>query len=138
MGVDAREFIDIADRYEAMHLKLRVEAEYVKVPITLGNAMERLWCAGAKSCALLKEAVMDFLVENKEEAIKKISFNSAPSYLMKDLLTAVVRYGKDAGSIDAKDYSIMRVDALHKMLHRKGLDIDGLREATISLLEQHS
>ena len=138
LGANARELIDAADRYGAVHLKLRAEAEYVKTPMVLDDAMDRLLYADAKNCALLKEAVMDFLVEHRKEAMKNISFDSAPSYLMKDLLAAVeTKYGnKDVSSNDPKDYGTMRVDSLRKMLQEKGLDIDGSREAMIALLEE--
>ena len=83
---------------------------------------------------------MDFLVEHREEAMEKISFDRAPGYLMKDLLAAVeTKYGKkDAGSNDEKGYGTMRVDALRQMLHDQNLEIDGSREAMIALLKEHS
>ena len=123
-----------------MHLKLRAEAEYVETPLDLENAMDVLLYADAKNCALLKERVMDFLVENQEGAMKNISFDSAPGYLMKDLLAAVgAKYGKkQTSSNDGKNYDTLRVNALRRMLYDKGLDIDGSREAMIALLKDQS
>ena len=140
LGANPREFINVADRYGAVHLKLRAEAEYVEAPLDLENAIDVLLYADAKNCALLKETVMDFLVENQEEAMKNISFDSAPGYLMKDLLAAVgAKYGKkQTSSNDGKNYDTLRVNALRRMLYDKGLDIDGSREAMIALLKDQS
>ena len=83
---------------------------------------------------------MDFIVDNGGEAIKKVNFENFPGHLVKDLLTVVAR-GKEEGSAssaDAGDLSTTRVSALRKMLHEKGLDIDGSREAMIALLEEKS
>ena len=61
-------------------LKLEAEAAYVKsTDITMDNAMDNLLYADAKNCALLKEAVMNFLAENSAEAYEKISFDDRTS-----------------------------------------------------------
>ena len=141
LATHARELVDVANRYGAVHLKLRAEAEYVNTtPMVLEIAMDALLYADAENCALLKEAVMDFLVEHRKEAIKNISFDSAPGHLMKDLLATVETKcrNKDSSSDGATDYDGMRVDALRKMLYDKGLDIDGSREAMIALLDERS
>src|SRR6056300_326924 len=84
---NAKEIIDTADKYSIVNLKLEAEAAYVEsTVITMENAIDNLLYADAKNCALLKEAVLDFLAENSIEAVEKISFNDAPAYLMKDLL----------------------------------------------------
>ena len=56
---------------------------------------------------------------------------------MKDLMAAMARKGATKGELNANasDFSIMRVSALRRMLHEKGLDIDGSRETMIVLLE---
>ena len=77
LSTHAKEIIDAADRYSIVNLKLEAEAAYVKeTDITMDNAMDNLLYADAKNCALLKEAVMDFLTENSEEASEKISFTT--------------------------------------------------------------
>ena len=57
---------------------------------TIENVMEYLLYAESKNCALLKEAAsMDYIVENKAEVIKKLSFtDTVPGTLMRDLLVA--------------------------------------------------
>mmetsp|Transcript_33110 Transcript_33110/g.69684 ORF Transcript_33110/g.69684 Transcript_33110/m.69684 type:complete len:413 (-) Transcript_33110:557-1795(-) len=134
----AKGIIDAADKYGAVNLKLEAEACYVQsTAITMDNVIDNLLYADTKNCALLKEAVMDFLVENGGEAVEKLSFQHVPGYLMKDLLSAV-HIGKKQDKKDASDYSTMMVSTLRKMLHEKGLDVDGSREAMIALLKENS
>ena len=58
--------IDAADRYGVVHLKLFAESMYVKLTkISLDNVMDNLLYADAKNLPLLKEEVMNFIVENK-------------------------------------------------------------------------
>ena len=88
--------------------------------------MEHLIYAESKNCALLKEAVMDFIVENKIEVLNTIYFNGiiAPEIMIRDVLAAVMRGEKKGGSISE----------LHRKAHKKGLDVDGLRETLIAAL----
>ena len=56
--------------------------------------------------------------------------------MMKDLLAAMARGEQsDDNSNGTIDYNKMRVGTLRKMLHDKGLDVDGSREAMISTLQ---
>lgn len=139
----SREIIDAADKYGVVGLKLEAEACHVRsTPITIDNAIDSLLYADGKNCALLKEAVMDFLVENGGEAAEKLSFEGVPGRFMKDLLTAVHtkagRKKRQRGSNDSCDYGAMRVGTLRMLLHEKGLGIDGSREAMIALLRENS
>ena len=121
-----------------MNLKLEAEASYVEsTSITFENAIDCLLYADSKNCALLKEAVMDFLVENRKEVTTKLSFKNVPGHVIPDLLTAVNRdYDKGSPtSTYANDLSTIRVSTLRSMLHEKGLDIDGSREMMIARLE---
>ena len=93
--------------------------------------------ADSKNLALLKEAVMDYIVANKGDIIGKVSFDSVPSSMITDVLTAVTR-GEQSGDRDSTDYNKMRVGKLRKMLDEKGLDVDGSREAMIALLKEQS
>ena len=140
LGTNQRVFINAADRYGTVPLKLRAKVAYVQLVISLDNAMDTLLYADFKNYALLKEAVIELLVEYKDEAIKKMSFDGAPDYFMKHLLVEMASRDrkKDTDRSKANDYSIMRVDSSHHNLHRKGLDIDSSREAMVALLEGHS
>ena len=58
--------------------------------------------------------------------------------MMTDLLTAMSRGEQredDTSGNAIINYNKMRVGTLRKMLHGKGLDVDGSREAMIALLK---
>ena len=135
---NAKDIIDACDKYGVVHLKLEAEACYVKTnEITMDNMMDNLLYADSKNLALLKEAVMDFIVKNKGDILGKVSFSNVPGDTVSDVLAAVAR-GEQSGDGDSKDYNKMRVGKLRKMLDEKGLDVDGSREAMIALLKEHS
>lgn len=69
---------------------MTAELLFVKaVPITPDNAVEHLLYA-VRICALLKEDVMNYIVENKNTILdSKMSFDDIP--LMRDLMAAEVR-----------------------------------------------
>ncbi len=141
LKANAKDIIDAADKYSIVNLKLEAEAAYVKsTDITMDNAMDNLLYADAKNCALLKEAVIDFLAENSTEAVERISFKDVPGHLMKDLLVVISRNGnKEASDTAAADeLSTLRVSALRRKLEAKGLDIDGSREAMIESIKNNS
>ena len=133
-----KDIIDAADRYGIVHLKLEAESEYVKITtISLENVMDNLLYADAKNLALLKEVVMDFIVENKLQVLEEVSFKNAPGTptMMKDVLGAVARETKNGTDNDNR-YSTMRISELRKELYEKGLDIDGSRETLIAALKK--
>jgi len=136
----AKSIIDATDRYSIVNLKLEAEAVYVKeTDITMDNAMDNLLYADAKNLALLKEAVIDFLAENSEEALDKISFTDFPGHVVKDLMVAVSRNKKgkieESNQNDNNNFTIMRVSELRKKLDEKGLNVDGSRETMIEALK---
>ena len=135
---NAKDIIDACDKYGIVNLKLEAEAHYVKsTTFSMDNIMDNLLYADSKNLALLKEAVMDYILANKGNIIGKVSFNDFPGHLVTDLLAAVAR-GEQSGDGDSKDYNKMRVGKLRKMLDDKGLDVDGSREAMIALLKEHN
>ncbi len=144
----AKDLIDAADKYSIVSLKLEAEVAYVNATqITMENAMENLLYADSKNCALLKETVMDYLVENDIEAANtsKISFDDFPGHVVKDLLVATARSKREYNmGVDnksnkdaASDLNTMRVSELRKWLQEKGLDVDGSREAMIETLRKN-
>eukprot|EP00984_Skeletonema_dohrnii_P027462 scaffold17002_cov75-Skeletonema_dohrnii-CCMP3373.AAC.2 len=149
-AVHEKDFINAADKYGVTNLKLEAEVWYVNnTEITIDNVIDNLLYADAMNCALLKEAVMDFIVENKEEVMQRVSFQDVPGDVCKDLLAAVSRRDeKDSSGDDGEDettdvemtYSKMRIRDLRQRLDAKGLglDIDGSREALIANLKEHS
>ncbi|KAK1745290.1 hypothetical protein QTG54_004581 [Skeletonema marinoi] len=85
------------------------------------------------NCALLKEVVMDFMVEKRSEVLDKVS-HDAPGGLLADILAATSRKFNQDGARD-DDFNVMRISDLRKEVHGKGLDIDGSRE-TLMLLSK--
>ena len=144
-----KELINAADKYGVTNLKLEAEVWYVhNKEITFDNVIDNLLYADAKNCALLKEAVMDFIVENKEIVIQQVSFQDVPDFY-KDLLAAMSRHDKEKESSsnhdteyyerdDEKSYSQMRIRNLREKLHALGLDIDGSRETLVARLMENS
>ena len=143
---NAKDIINACDKYGVVHLKLEAEASYVKSnEITVDNMIDNLLYADSKNLALLKEAVMDYIVKHKHRIMGKVSFSNVPSDMMTDLLAAVARGHPSENESDNEDedkesikYNEMRVGTLRKMLDEKGLDVDGSREAMIALLKEES
>jgi len=136
LNTNAKDIINAADKYSIVNLKLEAEAAYVKsTKITMDNAMDNLLYADSINLALLKEVVVDFLVENHDEAIESLSFDDFPVNLMKDLLVAVVRKVKDGKHSSKDNYTTMRVSELRMQLTKERLDVDGSREAMIEALK---
>ena len=136
---NAKDIINACDKYGLVHLKLDAEASYVKSnEITMDNMMDNLLYADSKNLALLKEAVMDYIVANKDDIIGEVSFSNVPGDMVTDVLTAVSRGEQNESNGDKINYNKMRVGTLRNMLDEKGLDVDGSRESMISLLKEHS
>ena len=156
MKSHAREIIDAADKYGVVNLKLEAEICFVEgTTFTIENVVEHLSYAESKNCALLKEAAMDFIVDNKSEVIKNMSFADVPGTLARDILVATSRrdvrgpvntiivhfdrqYNKyvraPIGLFD-RQCDTMRISELRKRAHEKGLPVDGSREMLIASLE---
>lgn len=137
---NSRDIINAADKYGIASLKLEAEAYYVKsTTLTIDNMLDNLLYADSKNLALLKEAVMEYVVENGEDIVGKVSFENVPGHMISDLLVAMNRGKKKvAMKSDASDYKSMKVTALRNLLLEKGLEVDGSREAMIALLEKKS
>ncbi|KAL7526006.1 hypothetical protein ACHAXR_001266 [Thalassiosira sp. AJA248-18] len=137
-----KEIVDAADKYGVTNLKLEAEACFVKsTTITVENMIEHLLYADAKNCALLKEAVMDFIVDNKVQVLESVSFQDAPvgPTMITDILAAVARAEKKKGTINEggeDQFSTMSISDLRRKVHEKGLDIDGSRESLIASLQE--
>jgi hypothetical protein len=140
MKSHAKEIIDAADRFGVSSLKMEAEACFVDgATFTIENVMELLLYAESKNCALLKEASMDYIVENKGEVIEKLSFaDTVPGTLMRDLLVATVRGERNVGGADVNvdsQYNSLRISELRQMAHEKCLNVDGSREMLIAALD---
>jgi len=135
---DAKDIINACDKYGVVHLKLEAETVYVKsTEITMDNMMDNLLYADSKNLALLKEAVMDYIVANKDDIIGKVSFDNVPSSMITDVLAAVSRGEQNETNGNSKNYNKMRVGTLRRMLDERGLYVDGSRESMIALLKEN-
>ena len=148
----AKDIINASDMYGITNLKLEAEVWYTKcLTLSPENVMEELHYAESKNLALLKEMVMDYLVENSTQIINKVSsLDNAPesSSLLRDLLTAISMQSStssdtaaegstSSGNDDSNQkYRTMRVSALRRILHDRGLGVDGSREVLVAALEK--
>eukprot|EP00585_Thalassiosira_rotula_P001671 CAMPEP_0196153012 /NCGR_PEP_ID=MMETSP0910-20130528/36480_1 /TAXON_ID=49265 /ORGANISM="Thalassiosira rotula, Strain GSO102" /LENGTH=403 /DNA_ID=CAMNT_0041416727 /DNA_START=32 /DNA_END=1243 /DNA_ORIENTATION=- len=138
---NAKDLIDAADKFGVVNLKLKAEVCYVEsITLAIDNILDNLLYADSKNCALLKETVVDFVVENKEDVLGKVSFDNVPGSVVTDVLTAMTRGEEkgDGGVVNTNNIKTMRVGTLRTKLREKGLDVDGTREAMIALLSEHS
>jgi hypothetical protein len=139
MKSHAKGIIDAADKYGVVDLKLAAEACLVKrTAFSVENLLDHLLYADSKNCALLKEAAMDFMVENRGEVMNKISFKDAPGALVTDVLAAMERGGRTAGTDgeNKTDFNAMRINELRWKAHENGLNVDGSREMLIAALKE--
>ncbi len=139
MKTHAKEIVDAADRWEVVDLKLEAEACLVQTTaFGTENLLDLLLFADSKNCALLKEAAMDFILENKDEVLEKVSFDDAPGGLVRDVLAALKRLEKrhGTGGDNGTDLSAMSISELRWKAHRNGLNVDGSREMLIAALER--
>ena len=112
MKSHAKEIIDAANRYGVVNLKLEAEALYVgETTITFENMMDHLHYADSMNCALLKEAVIDFIIENKLQGLERVPLDDAPGGLLADVLVAVARGENTVGNStrDGDQYTTMGV-----------------------------
>jgi hypothetical protein len=139
MKAHAKGIINVADRFGVASLKLEAEACLVEATVfTVENVMDHLLYADSKNCALLKEAALDFMLENKVEVLKKVSLKDAPGGLLGDFLAAVARGEATSGNITSSEdqFNIMRISQLRQKAHENGLNVDGSREMLIAALSQ--
>jgi hypothetical protein len=121
MKSHAKEIIDAANRYGVATLKLEAEACLMEgTTFSLENVKEHLLYAESKNCALLKEV------------------DDVPSTLMRDLFVAFAREPNRPGSTANGEnrFNTMRISELRRMVHERGLDVDGSREMLIAALKQ--
>ncbi|EJK64479.1 hypothetical protein THAOC_14781, partial [Thalassiosira oceanica] len=141
LAANAKAIIEAADRFGIVNLKLQAEAVLVEqTEITVDNMLDNLLYANSKNLALFQEMIMDFVAENGDKIVGKVSFDDVPGNLISDILTAFAQGKKSAGEVimSKDDLKFMRVDDLRKRLHEKGLCIDGSRETMIALLKENS
>ena len=105
----AKDIVDAANRFGVVNLKLEAEVWYIKLTtISVGNVMELLLYADAMDCALLKETVMDFIVDNGNDVLQNVPLKDVPGGLFGDLLAATARgKEKDAATESGDKFTSM-------------------------------
>jgi hypothetical protein len=133
-----KEIIEAADRYGLTNLKLKAEACYVSsMTVTMENVMEHLHFADSKNCALLKEAIIDFIVENKGTIIENRIMADAPINLANDILAAIWRIEKKGQRDYVNDsFDVMSINELRERAYYEGVEEDGSRESLVASLKQ--
>ncbi|KAL7450304.1 hypothetical protein ACHAWC_002249 [Mediolabrus comicus] len=122
----AKDVIEAADKYEILNLKIEAEVAYVEsTTITVDNAIDNLLYADSMKCALIEEAVFDFIAQNGDEVKEKLSVDDIPGDLAKDILASLLGTKKKA----------MRVSEMRRKLYEKGLPVDGTRKMMIEALK---
>ena len=131
-----KEILEAADKYGVIHLKLEVEELLIaSISFTTENVIDHFLYAESKNCALLKEAVMDFIVSNGRDIRASKKVKDVPDDLVRsfteDILTAVtIKTRAENGGIDT-----MKISELRQKAYEQELSVDGSRETLISLLK---
>jgi speckle-type POZ protein len=138
---EARELLDVADRFGCKGLKLAAEAELVDSGITVDTAAEIILLADGKNCALLKETAIDFFASNPTSVMSSPGWANMreSAALLAELLEVAFSNKKRSAPADSdedRDYKQMCVSSLRQKLDEKGADVDGSREMLISRLEE--
>jgi speckle-type POZ protein len=137
--IEARELLDVANRFGCKGLKLLVEVELVESGITVNTAADFILLGDAKNCALLKEAAIDFFAANPTSVMASSGWKQIEESLplMKELMDVVVSSKKPSAPADTEvDDTQMCVSTLRRKLEEMGLDVDGSREMLINRLQQ--
>ena len=124
------ELISASNKYELVELKMIVENTLVKERImTKQNVSDYILFADAQSCALLKEyAIAYFLLHHREILQSENSIELRKSAeLLSEILMLTGRENEDI---------VLNVDGLRKELKKRGLDVDGSKDALISRLDE--
>ena len=136
---DAEQIIDAADKYGVVDLKVEAEAWYVTYnTFSVGNVINELLYADAKSLPLLREAAMEFILKNARDVIKSDSFHDVmmTKTITKEIMLAMAKAVEEK-SVESNNDNIMSVTDLRMALDEKGLNVDGSREMLESRLNEY-
>lgn len=131
----SRDIIEVADRFGLGHLKVLAEGCYVEsTTINVGNFFEIYHFSDTKKCALLKETVMNFILDNVTKVLHLFHGvdGSQSESMITDLLTALAKSRAIGGLV----FKTMSVVNLRKKLDERGLDVDGTYEMLVDSLER--
>jgi len=131
--------IEAADKYELKSLKIEAEAWYLKqLKFKVEEVVETVAYADKMNCFLLKEAAIDFIVENADEVLSSDSFENLPhsKIITEDILFAIASKNKKDKAKKGGDVTKISINDLRAKLYDKGKDIDGSRKMLIGRLKE--
>mmetsp|Transcript_11454 Transcript_11454/g.25142 ORF Transcript_11454/g.25142 Transcript_11454/m.25142 type:complete len:373 (+) Transcript_11454:297-1415(+) len=135
-STNSKDIIAAANRFGVIGLKLAAETALVESSVvTTENVADWLIFADSKTCPLLKEQAIAFIVSRSEDVL-----NSESSKHLKEspkLLTELVLEISKSANI-ATPFDVGRnvsVNDLRGQLHDEGLDVDGSKEMLIARLQ---
>ena len=120
------------------HLKIEAEAWYVKhLKITVDNVVDTLVYADTKNCFLLKEAGMNFVLENAKEVLASNTFESFPQSknITREIISVVATKTQGNGINELDHLSTLSINELRAKVYNEGTDIDGSRKSLIEQLK---
>ena len=129
---EPREVLKVANRFGCSGLKLIAEAEIVKAGIDEENAAELLMLGDALSCALLREAALEFCLAHPSDIRNSDGWDQLSE--SPTLLAELV--GASPTKFTETNYDTMRVATLREKLDEKDLEVDGTRETLIRRLKE--
>jgi hypothetical protein len=129
---DSQKLLKVANRFACSGLQHIAENEIVKAGTDAKNAAELLMFADAHSCALLREAALEFCLANPVAIRDSEGWDqlNESSTLLAELVGASHTQFSDDG-----EYATMRVATLRKKLDEQDLEVDGTRETLIRRLK---
>ena len=131
-GSHYRHFIDTADKFGVINLKIEAEVRYVRAEaLTVDNAVESLLYADSKNCSYLKELAIKYIMEHPTEVFNSESFKNFPvsESIVKEIFFVSRLVPQKGERMD------VTVGELRRRLSRKGLDTDGSRETLMARLQ---
>jgi len=131
-GSHYRHFIDTADKFGVINLKIEAEVRYVRAEaLTVDNVVESLLYADSKNCSYLKEQAIKYIMEHPTEVFNSESFKNFPvsESIVKEIFFVSRLVPQKGERMD------VTVGELRRRLSRKGLDTDGSRETLMARLQ---
>lgn len=124
-----KDILETADKYGLITLKLKAEELLISsISFTTENAIDHFHYAESKNCAVLKERVVDFIVEKWLSSNKEKDVPDYLASLMHDMMMAVEIKHRT-------DYCSQNYARLRQKAYDEGLEVDGSRETLISILK---
>ena len=132
-GTHYQDFIEIADQFGVVNLKIEAEVRYVKaVVMTADNVVDILAYADSKNCPRLKEQAIKYIMEHPTEVFSSDSFKTFP--ISKSIVKEVFFVGNLLLQMQS-NHTNDTIGELRERLFDKGLSADGSRETLMTRLQ---